>query len=54
MALDPIRNLVQRAVHWQVLECEKKDFKNIYYLHQDYNSAQAVEDLIQRLDKLRV
>ncbi|OXA44180.1 glycerol-3-phosphate acyltransferase 1, mitochondrial [Folsomia candida] len=54
MALDPIRNLVQRAVHWRVLESHKKDLKNIYCLHDDFNGRDAIEDLILRLGKLRV
>lgn len=54
MTLDPIRNLVSRAVQWQVLESHKKDFKNIYYLHDNFNNIEAVEEIIQRLEKLRV
>jgi len=54
MALDPIRNLVQRVVHWKILESHKKDLKNIYYLHDDFNNSEAVDDLIHRLGKLRV
>jgi len=55
MALDPIRNLIQRGIDWQVLERHKKqDLRSIYTLHNDFNTGEAVEAMMTRLQKLRV
>jgi len=55
MALDPIRNFIQRGIDWQVLERHRKqDLRSIYTLHNDFNTGEAVDAMIARLQKLRV
>jgi hypothetical protein len=54
MALDPVRNLINLSLRWQVLESFTNESITSYYLHDHFDDQNAVDGLIQRLKKFRV
>jgi len=54
MALDPIRNFIQLALRWQVLQSYKKGSVAVYFLHREFNLHEKLDTVVQRLRKFRV
>ncbi|XP_022236101.1 uncharacterized protein LOC106476571 [Limulus polyphemus] len=53
-AADQLKNAVRLFEHWKVIECYIQDSVKLYYLNLDYNSEEAVNEIIRKIEEFKV
>ncbi|XP_076372324.1 glycerol-3-phosphate acyltransferase 1, mitochondrial-like isoform X4 [Tachypleus tridentatus] len=53
-AAEQLKNAVKLFQHWKVLECYIQDSVKLYYLNLNYNSEEAVSEIIRKIEEFKV